>query len=196
VIVLSQPALNGHHHFLDSSNGLWGGLFRPEERVIPITFALSRKFEREQIISIISEVTAERIYLQTDRYCPTEMWERLLDQGFNADERLALFVVKYNQKIIGFGRLYPEKDQPLHGNVGIVLLRSFRSIGIGSALLRFLIEFASGLGYVKMTADVLATNVRSIRLFHRFQFAERDIHDFFPTYATENVREIRFELDL
>lgn len=164
--------------------------------MLPVTITLSRKIEREQIIAVINNVAGEHIFLQTDHYCSTKMWERLLEQGFNAEERLALFVVKYKEKIIGFGRLFPEERQPLIGNVGIILLRPFRSIGIGTTLLKVLIGFASSLGYVKMTADVLATNVRSIRLFRRFRFVERDIHDFYLANSTENVREIKFEFDL
>jgi RimJ/RimL family protein N-acetyltransferase len=174
----------------------WGGFFLSRVGVIPIAFSLAKKVDRVSIVSVINEVAGERIYLQTDQYRPTEMWERLLEQGFNVDESLALFVVKYHEKVIGFGRLYPEDKQPLYGNVGIVLLKSFRSIGIGTALLKFLIDCATSLGYKKMTADVLATNVRSIRLFRRFQFMERDIHDFHPMYSSGNVREITFELDL
>lgn len=172
------------------------GIFLSGIGVIQIVFVLARKVDRQQVISIIDDVAAERIYLQTDQYRPTETWERLLDQGFNVNERLALFVVKYREKIIGFGRLCPDEAQPLYGNVGIVLLGAFRSIGIGTALLKFLIDWALSLGYIKLTANVLATNVRSRRLFRHFQFKECDVHDFYPIFAPEKIQEIKFELDL
>jgi RimJ/RimL family protein N-acetyltransferase len=174
----------------------WTGIFLSGKGIIKVVFVSAGKADREQVVSIINEVAAERKYLQTDQYRPTETWERLLDQGFNVNERLALFVVKYEEKIIGFGRLYPDEAQPLYGNVGIVLLGAYRSIGIGTKLLKFLIDWALSLGYIKMTADVLATNVRSVRLFRHFQFTERDVHDFYPVFSPEKIQEIRFELDL
>ena len=161
-----------------------------------VVFVLAKRCNRQQVVSIINEVSAERIYLQTDQYRSTEVWERLLEEGYNFRDRFALFVVKYKQVIIGFGRLSPDLRQPLSGNVGIVLVRAFRSMGIGSALLQLLIDLAIQLGYNKMTADVLATNARSVKLFRRFQFVERDIHDFIPFDSPRKIQEITFELDL
>ena len=162
---------------------------------IPVTFGPAEEAERYEIISVINQVAAERIYLQTDQYHPTATWERLLGRGIQLDERLALFVVKYNDGIIGFGRLTPETEI-LFGNVGIALLRPFRSIGIGTALLEFLIHWADRLGYERMTADILATNIRSIRLFRRFHFQACDIHLIQSPFSTEKIQEITFELEL
>jgi len=160
-----------------------------------VTFEPARKGDRHKIISIINQVAAERIYLQTEQYRSTPAWEKMLDQGLQPDERLALFVVKYKQDIIGFGRL-TSQTETLYGNVGIVLLSPFRSIGIGTALLEFLLHWADRLGYDRMTADILATNIRSIRLFRRFHFKERDIHDIQSPFSVEKIQEITFELEI
>lgn len=167
------------------------GVFNPRS----IIFDIAKKDDRPKIISIINQVAAERVYLQTDQYRPTPTWERLLNEGIDFDERLVLFVVKYENNIIGFGRLSPQAEN-LCGNVGIVLLSPFRSIGIGTALLEFLIAWASRLGYVKMTADILATNIRSIRLFHRFHFKEHDVHFIQSPFSTKYTQEITFVLEL
>jgi len=163
--------------------------------VIPVTFEPASEADRSEIISVINQVAAERIYLQTDRYCPTPAWERLLDKSIDLDQRLGLFVVKYKHNIIGFGRIIPQAET-LYGNVGIVLLNPFRSLGIGTALLNFLIHWAGRLGYDRMTADILTTNIRSIRLFRRFHFRERDIHLIQSPFSTEKIQEITFELEL
>jgi len=189
--VISQPVL-----VCESLQDFWRGICLSRVDTVPVTFVLAEKADRREIISIINKVAAERIYLQTDRYRPTANWEHLLDEGLNINERFVLFVVKYKQSIIGFGRLCTDEVQPLYGNVGIVLVRAFRSIGIGTALLKFLIDWALCLGYSKLTADVLATNVRSIRLFRRFRFVERDVHDIYSIFTSEEIQEIAFELDL
>lgn len=180
----------------DALQGSWRGICLSRTGSVPVTFVPAEKADCQQVVSIINQVAAERIYLQTDQYRPTATWERLLDQRFNVNERFALFVVKYRQNIIGFGRLCPDEAQPLYGNVGIVLVRAFRSIGIGTVLLGLLIDWALCLGYRKMTADVLATNVCSVRLFRRFRFEERDVHDIDSIFTSEKIQEITFELDL
>ena len=162
-----------------------------------INFEVANTSEREAIVSIVNSVTSENIHLQSDRYIPTPAWEELLREGLNLENGLALFVVKYKEEIIGFGRLSPDGELGrCCGNVGIVLLKPFRSKGIGTALLGLLIDYAPYLGYVMMTANILAVNTVSLRLFSHHGFIMCEHHNVYLPQFDQEQQEYLYILNL
>ena len=154
------------------------------------TFAINQN-DLDGIIPVINSVAAEKLYLQTDRYQPTPNWEELLADGFNVASGLLLIVVKYDEKVIGFGRLFPDNLRGRStGNIGIVLLPPYRSRGIGTDLLNLLVETASEFGFQNLTADILETNLHSLRLFRRFGFSELSYQTIICPHLRGAVEEI------
>ncbi|MDD2922849.1 MAG: GNAT family N-acetyltransferase [Anaerolineales bacterium] len=149
--------------------------------------------EREQIVDIINCVAAERKFLQTERYIPTAAWESVL-----AGERRGgqvLIVVKTQSAVAGFGRLFSGgQDERRAGNVGIVLLPEFRFQGAGTRLLDLMIAFADDYGYEILTADILADNFISLRLFRSHGFAEYSRRLLRLAHRSAAVEEIRMQL--
>jgi RimJ/RimL family protein N-acetyltransferase len=136
-----------------------------------VEFARYAPAEKKNLVKVIDSITGERRYLQTDRYIPTPDWERVLEFGCLPDEGRLLLVVKYKYKLIGFARLFPEEMEGIRvGNIGIGLLKAFRHRGIGTRLLGHIVQIAPTLGYPSLTADILCSNVVSLRLFSHFGF--------------------------
>ena len=156
-----------------------------------IRFASSS--DREKVIQVINSVSGERCSLQTDRYKPTIGWEKLLNGGINATGGYLLLVVEVGVQIVGFARLIHVANNDnscIMGNVGIVLMPDYRSKRIGTVLLKELLEFSQKLGYQVLTADILATNTRSLRLFRRFGFVVQDEHAIYLPFLNAEMKEI------
>ncbi len=155
--------------------------------------------DRDDIVAVINSVTGERKYLQTSQYCPTPIWERLLAEGMHVEDGLLLLAVESQGQIIGFARLYPDRSHSYGrqaGNVGMALLRSYRSIGIGAIILRVLIACAAELDYSVLTANILESNIRSRRLFSRYGFRKINSHNVFLVFINDHANELYCEMQM
>lgn len=125
------------------------------------------------MVNLINAVASEKIHLQTEVYQSTPAWEHLLSKGISHRDGFVLLVAELGGQIVGFARLVSgtcgPKDRHV-GNVGIAVQREYRGAGIGSMLLRELLRLAPQLGCLKLTADIIASNDRSRRLFEKFGF--------------------------
>jgi RimJ/RimL family protein N-acetyltransferase len=132
----------------------------------------SRPDDAPQIILAINAVCAERIYLLTERYVPTPQWEKVLHFPLASPNHL-LLVPEMDRQVIGWCRVFPNlfAPQAQHtADVGIGLLLPFREVGIGTALLECVIEWAGAQGLKKLTISTFSTNLRAINLFKKFDF--------------------------
>ena len=136
-------------------------------------FRLATLADRKAIIDNINTICAETIYLPSNWYVPTYAWETILN-GSEADGiQQIIAVVKVNEQVIGHGRLFLEgfghKNKHVI-DVGLALLAPYRNMGIGSALLSYLIDWAETAGYEKMTATILSNNIRARKVFDKHGF--------------------------
>lgn len=161
------------------------------------TYHLFLVGEHKQIIDIINRVTAEGKFLQTENYVPTFDWESVLERGVNRQSGRLIIVVRVQSSIIGFCRLFPAEgyDRKV-GSVGIVLLPEHRHKRVGTRLLKLVVAMASDYGYGTLTADILADNFISLRLFQRQGFTEHSRRKLCLTHWDAVVEEIRMQLFL
>jgi RimJ/RimL family protein N-acetyltransferase len=155
--------------------------------------------DREAIIAVINSVADERKYLQTERYCPSPVWERLLSCGINIEEGLLLLVAESNGKIVGFARLSPDSEHPLGrnaGNIGLAFLPLYRSQGFGAIILNKLIGYAIDLDYQVLTADVFETNIRSKKLFAGCGFNVVKVTKKKFSFLEKDIIELRYQVEL
>lgn len=163
----------------------------------PDRIRIANPSDRPRVIDIINRVAGERRYLQTDRYRPTPVWEHVLNYGLNRRRGLLLLVVEVERDVIGFGRLTADSGASERiGNIGLALLPEFRSKRIGTTLLAQLIDCAPILGFTTLTANVLATNERSRRLFRRFGFSPTSQREIYVPFWSHPVDEFVMELSL
>ena len=164
-----------------------------------IRFRVASGQDQNDIIDVINSVTDELKYLQTDRYVPTPRWERLLVEGKDVEMGLLLIAIVNQETVIGFARLYPDDEHPLGrraGNIGIALLPSFRSMGIGAIILEVLVACAVELDYDVLTANILESNIRSRKLFSRLGFRRVGFRSIYLDFLCEHVHELCYELAL
>ncbi|MDP1544834.1 MAG: GNAT family N-acetyltransferase [Anaerolineales bacterium] len=162
-----------------------------------ITYRCYREHERDQVIRVIDQVAAERVFLQTERYEPSPDWELLLAKGSNIRSGYLLIVVKKEDEIVGFGRLFPAGQHKREvGIIGIVLLPKYRHQGIGAKILDLILAVSPDFGYQTLMADILAHNFISLHLFQKQGFVEhsrRSLPAPFPGGVVEEI-QVRFLL--
>lgn len=101
--------------------------------------------------------------------------ERLLRKCFiDYDREMALVAEAvdpetHRQEILGVGRLARQRD-PLEGEVAVLVADHFQNLGLGTELLRLLIELARGEGYARIVAHILPENMNMRKLAERFGF--------------------------
>ena len=130
------------------------------------------------IVDNIMAICAEEVYLQTDSFVKSSAWERVIINGIDKQNRQLLAVIEVDSKVVGHGRLFPGsyggKDRHV-ADVGLAIIAPYRGIGLGKAMLRYLIEWAQAMGYEKMAAEVMACNERALHLFESFGFEREGV---------------------
>jgi RimJ/RimL family protein N-acetyltransferase len=125
-----------------------------------------------EVVEIINAVCAERLYMITTHYVPTPNWEQVLHSPPSCSQHL-LLVPEVESQIVGWCRVFsgdPGQGNRHVGDVGIGLLKPFREMGIGTALMERAIDWARGQGLERLTADTFSTNLRAIHLFKKMGF--------------------------
>ena len=101
--------------------------------------------------------------------------ERLLRKCFiDYDREMALVAesadpATQQRQILGVGRLARQRD-PVEGEVAVLIADHSQNQGLGTELLRHLIEVARGEGYARMVAHILPENANMRKLADRFGF--------------------------
>ncbi len=111
--------------------------------------------------------------------------ERLARICFIDYEREMVLVAEYGAEIVAVGRLIRE-DEPNAAEFAVLISDRFQGHGLGTELVKRLIEIARADGLDKVTADILGENRQMIEICKLLGFQ--------LSYAGENV--IKAELDL
>ncbi len=107
------------------------------------------------------------MYLECDEICmciPSEyvdIWLRCTLDGFSV-------VAELDGKIVGHAVVSPLNDREV--SLCVYVRKGYRSKGIGTALVRFLIEHCRRMGYEAIRIVTERDNVRAIRFFKKLGF--------------------------
>ncbi len=108
----------------------------------------------------------------------------------NSDDDV-MFVAKDNGRIIGDASLNRLPRRMKHrGDFGISVLREYWNLGIGSRLLREIINFAKDNSFEVIELQVRSDNAAAIHLYEKFGFEKFGTHTSFFKMGEE---EISFE---
>ena len=83
------------------------------------------------------------------------------------------------EKLVGIGGIQPPSaaDRARHrANLGVVILKSYWGLGIGTAMMRVLIKQAKTTALEQLELEVVSTNEAAIRLYVRCGFEEYGRH--------------------
>jgi RimJ/RimL family protein N-acetyltransferase len=164
-----------------------------------LTLRIARLNDRDNIIRIINKVAGERKYLQTDCYCPTPLWEQALQGGLQIEKGILLLLLEEAGKPVGFARVFPDcddLDSRSVGNVGVSLLPGYRSRGIGAIMLKKLLSYGLYLGFNSLTANILASNLRSLHFFRKSGFRPIDSRLIELSFRSGRSEEIKLKKNL
>lgn len=123
----------------------------------------------QKLVESIDTVCAEGM-MATPFFQPTGDWQHALAE--TGCLRHLLLVVEDAGNVIGWCRVFPENDHNgTKVTLGIGLLPAYRDRGIGTALVRYSLQWAAHMGYRYIHLTTRADNARAIRVFSRCGFS-------------------------
>ncbi len=139
--------------------------------------------DAEEYCSISNQGFKETRYLSRsseDEGISLESCKAFIDDVVDSKKE-ALLVAKYMDQIVGFGDILGclNRSKMKHKcDLNVFVLKEFWGLGIGSALMKALIDFAYNAGYEKIDLSVADDNDRAIKLYERmgFEITGREVH--------------------
>jgi len=135
----------------------------------PLTISEAIETDTTAIRDIVNSIAAEKYYVVPEH--SREDWdETIIDIKSNKG---LIIVAQVNANIVGMatlarGRLEKNKHT---AQLGIVILKKFRGLGIGIAMMDYLIEWTRKQeGLEKISLTVFSTNKPAINLYQKFGF--------------------------
>jgi len=134
-----------------------------------VTLRPYRAGDQRGLITAIDAVCAEGM-MATARFEPTPAWRHALTDTSCAAHLLLLALA--DGRVVGWCRLFPADAAQEGGEVelGIGVMRAWRSRGVGRALMGRALEWAVERGCARVTLTTRADNEPAIRLFARSGF--------------------------
>lgn len=129
--------------------------------------------DAENIINAINSVGAEKVYILTEIFAHDADWERnFIQEHVKEKKDFLLVVAEVEGNIVGTSSIHPgssPKDRHV-GGLGISIVKEWRGLGIGTAMMTYMINWAKNYGLEKLYLSVFSTNQRAINLYKKFNF--------------------------
>jgi len=138
-------------------------------------------------VSGLSPETRSNRLLGGSRAITREYIESLVSVDYSRDMALAATVMFGAETLIGVARYVLEKDDQ-SGEFAIVVADAWQGRGIGTRLLRKLLDVARRRGLKRLYGDILATNRPMLELVRRLGFSLSRHDDPTLTHASLDLR--------
>ena len=145
--------------------------------ISPAIIRLYTPTDREELIKLINAIAAEGRWFITKQFVMTRSWENVLFRPADFPDHL-LLVADAEGHSIGWCQVFPDLfgQRSEHvGDLGIGVSKSWRNLGIGTALMKNAIEWATNKGLEKLTLDTFSSNSRAIHVFEKTGFIQTGI---------------------
>jgi hypothetical protein len=121
------------------------------------------------LTDVVNSVASEERYIVTEK--SREDWDKAVSE-IREKKRGLLIVAQVDGKVVGMAHLTKGKwEKNRHvGFLGMVILKGFREIGIGTAMMDYMMGWAIQERLEKISLSVFSTNERAIRLYEKFGF--------------------------
>lgn len=141
-----------------------------------------------KLIRAVDSVAREMAYLLRSRFAMAVEEEQALI--VRAKEQGNLIVVAlFDEKLVGWASLKRGRPEFLQHTVGLGMgvVRGYRGLGIGTALMNYALKWAAEQGFEKVNLGVRASNERARALYRKCGFVEegyrvREIKDLCGSY--------------
>ena len=134
-----------------------------------ITVKEAEENDAMAIKNVVNNVASERYYVVPER--SREDWDKVIKEIKNM--KGLIIVALANGKTVGMAHLVLGKfEKNKHvGFLGISILKGFRKVGVGTAVMEFIMEWARQReGLEKISLTVFSTNKAAINLYRKFGF--------------------------
>lgn len=129
--------------------------------------------DAESILRNYTSVVEERQFLMTDQVIAAERRQKILGRIRAPEPEFLFIVAELKGNVIGELKLGPFSSSAKTShvrNLGMEILRDYRSIGVGTALMDYAIGWCISIGIEKIVLDVFSTNAEAIRLYRKMGF--------------------------
>ncbi len=166
-----------------------------------LLIAKATKADAEAIIKYLNLVGGESdnlLFGQNGFHMDVESEEKFIE-NINSSEKSALFVGKINGKTVCVGSIQsPNRERISHQcDIAVSVKRDFWNIGIGTELMKTLINFAKNTKQIEIIhLGVRADNINAIKLYKKMGFSEIGLYKKFFKINGEYADEILMNLYL
>jgi len=138
-----------------------------------LTIRHAEESDADQIIDVINSVGTEKIFIVIERFSHSSEWEKNYIKNLNPLNLLFL-VAEIKKKIVGVFTLERETYNKTNhlASLGMVILKGYRRLGIGSAFMETGLEWARKRGIEKIILSCFSTNSAAINLYKKYNFKE------------------------
>lgn len=129
--------------------------------------------DAENIINVINNVGAEKVFILTERFAHDVNWEQnFIQEHVKEKKAFLLAVAEVEGKIVGVCDVHlGSNPKNRHvGELGMSVVKECRGLGIGTAMMMYMINWAKTRGLEKLYLGVFSTNERAINLYKKFNF--------------------------
>jgi RimJ/RimL family protein N-acetyltransferase len=134
-----------------------------------ITVKEAKEDDAEGIKNVINSVASEKYYVVPER--SREDWDEAIREIKN--RKGLIITAQVDEKTVGMAHLVRGKfEKNKHvGFLGISIVNEFRGMGIGTAMMKYMMEWARRQkGLEKISLTVFSTNKAAINLYRTFGF--------------------------
>lgn len=135
---------------------------------------IATKDDAKSLVSVRLQIDQETDYLDREPGEGTldeHTFKQLIEHDFSTTNRIFL-VAEVNGKLVGFARCegstLARKSHTVEFGVGI--LQAYWGLGLGSAILRYVLDWARTVRIHKVNLSVIETNEKAIALYERYGF--------------------------
>lgn len=164
-----------------------------------VIFRYPVKTDFADMYSFACDIGSEDTYVALDAP-PSEQeehdfFDRMLRE---VESRESIYIMAYvNGSFAGNGRVNRGKGRHHHvGGLGISLTRQYRDEGIGTELMRLLIDEAKSHGLRLLTLTCFETNAPALRVYEKLGFKRSGIIPGAISYKGDYIGEVQFYLPL
>jgi RimJ/RimL family protein N-acetyltransferase len=153
-----------------------------------VTLRPAAERDAPALVHAIDSVAREQAYLLRSRFEMSVEEERAFIAKAKAQGNLILLAI-LDGELVGWVSLFRARHEFRRhtGQMGISVIREYRGIGIGTALMHYALDWAAKQGLEKINLGVRASNERARALYRKFGFVEegyrvREIKDLHGCY--------------
>ncbi len=132
--------------------------------------------------------------VKLEKECFSSPWSK---NGFKCaiEEGLSYFICARNENgdFLGYAGMYSAADEGYIYNIAV--RTKYRSNGVGTALLKKLLEYAGGRGLSFLSLEVRKSNINAIKFYEKLRFKELGIRKDFYDFPKEDAVIMSYYFD-